>query len=309
MNIKDKTKKIEIKCNKEIFSVLLDEDDFFNLKDNKFVIVKQHGFATVNLLTCEETKKRKSLGKILLNTNKNVYLKNRYTSQSKFELDYRKSNLTVNIKDMEGYSEIARVNFYKNKDKIMSARHSGESYKADIAEKIIKSNSGENSYKAKLTEKDILNIRDEYLSGLVTQDSLAKKYRVSRSTISSIVTFKRWRYFHNREKLNISNINIRELSKNNIIKCYLSVNDFNSNDLVYLKEDNLFYYIKKVNDEGLVYMEVRNNNNEILVRSDLLFNDIINPYTKREYSIAYKYPVKTPVSLLVDYVDKLRAYI
>lgn len=59
-------------------------------------------------------KRRKSLGKIVLETDRNVYMKDRYISKDKYVLNYRKENLSTNIKDMEGYSEAARKKYHDN---------------------------------------------------------------------------------------------------------------------------------------------------------------------------------------------------
>lgn len=305
---KENVIKLELKSGQTIYTVLLNSDDYKRIEGKKMAIIKQHGHATVNIFLEEGYKKKKSLGKFILETDKNVYLKNRLISDSNI-LDYRKENLTLSIKDMVGYTDIAREHFYKNKDKIMSARHKKGVYQSSIAEKIIKNKSGEKSYRAKLTNNDVINIRERYVSGLITQEKLAKEYGVSRSTISSIVTYKRWKDFHLRPLSNLNKKNVILLDKKSESKKHLSFFDFNDDNLFYLKDDNLVYYLEKINDNGLVYLEVRNKKNDVLVRSDLLFSDYLNSQTNREYSIACKYPVKTPIKDLVSYVDKLKMYI
>lgn len=302
-------KKILVKAGQAIYEILLDEEDFFNVFDKKIAIIKQRGHASANLYLGDNYTKKKSLGKFILNTDRNVYLKDRLISKNKLVLDYRKNNLCINIKEMEGYSEIARENFFKNKDKVFKARHKGGTYQASVAEKIIKKKSGEKNYRAKLTDNDIKAIRERYVPGIVTQDSLAKEFGVSRSTISSIVTYKRWRNFHFRNIKCLDKRDVVSLNKKNKPRRYFSFLDFEDNKLVYLKDDKLIYYVERINEEGLVYLEVRNDRNDIIIRSDLLFSDELNNHTNREYSIAYKYPVKTSINDLVCYVEKLKEYI
>lgn len=305
----DNLKEIHINSGQDVYTVLLDNEDFKLIENKKLVIIKQHGHATVNIYLEDGCKQKKSLGKFILKTNKNVYLKNRLISEDKTFLDYRKDNLTTNIKDMIGYSDIARENFFKNKEKIMRGRHKDGVYQASIADKIIKKKSGEGHYSAKLTSQDIVDIRKKYVPGLITQDKLAKEYGVSRSTISSIVTYKRWRNFHLRDVNSLEKNKVIFLTRKKCIKKYLSFFDFKDSSWFYLKDDNLVYYLERINDDGLVYLEVRNKSNDVLIRSDLLFNEELNSQTNREYSIAYKYPVKTPIRDLVFYVDKLKEYI
>lgn len=305
---KESVIKFNLKSGQAIYTVIVSVEDYKRIENKKMTIIKQHGYATVNIYLEEGFKKKKSLGKFILGTDKNVYLKDRLISENNV-LDYRKENLSVNIKDMLGYSDMARENFYKNKENIMTKRHKKGVYQASIAEKIIKKKSGEKSYRAKLTSQDIIDIREKYIPGIVTQSKLAKEYGVSRSTISSIVTYKRWRDFHIRDNKSLNESEVIFLDKKNEIKKHISFLDFKDDNLFYLKDDRLIYYLERVNDKGLVYLEVRNDNNDIIVRSDLLFSDSLNNQTNREYSIACKYPVKTPINDLVSYVDKLRMYI
>lgn len=302
--------KIIVKCRKEEYTVIVDSDEFDKIKDLDFVVVKQHGFATINIYLDKKTKKRKSLGKIILNTEKNVYLKDRYRNEDKFTLNYQKKNLTTSIKEMEGYTELARENYYKNEEQIMSNRPEKRAYNIDIAKKFMIGKTGEENYSSKLTKDDVEEIRRKYSLGIKNQEQLSREYNVSRSTISSIVTYKRWNDMLSENKRKYSEEVINTLyEKNRTKRDYLSLEELNFNTTYHLKNENLFYYIEEVNENGLVYLEVRDNKKDVIVRGDLLFSDNINNQTKREYSIASKYPVKTPVSVLVSYVDKLKEYI
>ena len=59
--------------------------------------------------------------------------------------------------------------------------------------KISKANSGENNGQAKLTCEKVIEIREAYSNGGLTQRQLAEKYRVSQSVINGIVNNKTWR--------------------------------------------------------------------------------------------------------------------
>ena len=53
---------------------------------------------------------------------------------------------------------------------------------------------GENNWRAKLTSKEILKIRDEYISTETTYKKLAKKYNVGATTIRYIIKRTTWRH-------------------------------------------------------------------------------------------------------------------
>lgn len=309
MNTYDDVKRISIKCGKENYTLIVESDDYYKISDYELVIVKQHGFATVNVYIDKKTKKRKSLGKIILDTEKNVYLKDRYVNENKFTLNYKKSNLTTSIKEMKGYSDLARENYYKNEELIMKNRPEKRAYSIDIANKFMVGKTGEDNYRSKLTESDVKSIRDRYSKGIITQESLAREYNVSKSTISSIITYKRWNDMLNCEKRKYNEKTLKILNRKSHRREQINIDNIKLNSTYHLKDENLYYYIENINNDGLVYMEVRDNNKKVIVRGDLLFREDLNAQTKREYSIASKYPVKTPVNVFVNYVDKLKEYI
>lgn len=53
---------------------------------------------------------------------------------------------------------------------------------------------GEKNWCAKLNEKQVIRIRREYSNGGVTHLDLARKYRVSKSSIRAVVNRKTWRH-------------------------------------------------------------------------------------------------------------------
>lgn len=59
---------------------------------------------------------------------------------------------------------------------------------------------GEKNPKAKLTPEDILAIIAEYKRGEITLNSLGKKYQVSGTTISGIISGKDWRCFNSPQR-------------------------------------------------------------------------------------------------------------
>lgn len=313
MNMKEKKDNIRVlnvKCGKDTYKIIIDDEDYINISDKELVIAKQHGFATVNIYIDKKLKKRKSLGKIILQTEHNVYMKDRYISKDKYVLNYRKENLSTNIKDMEGYSEAARQKYYDNIAKYGVAERKKPIYTNDMAYKFMKGKTGEQSVKSKLSQMDVDCIRETYLNGNVTQESLAKKYKVSRSTISSIITYKRWKDVEDLSKRQYKEdvfkiLNDKNFGENNL----LDLTNIHEYCTYYIDKEELYYYVEKLNEHNLVYMEVRNKDKNIIFKSDLLFLDELNKQTKREYSISSKHPVRTPVSLLVGYVNKLKDYI
>lgn len=117
MNIietKENIKVLNVKIKSENYKIIMDSEDYVKIAGKEIVIVKQHGFATANIYVDNKLKRRKSLGKIVLETDRNVYMKDRYISKDKYVLNYRKENLSTNIKDMEGYSEAARKKYHDN---------------------------------------------------------------------------------------------------------------------------------------------------------------------------------------------------
>jgi len=53
-------------------------------------------------------------------------------------------------------------------------------------------NAGEDNVTSKLTEKEVLQIRHIYSWGVKTQSELAKRFKISQSNISDVVTRKIW---------------------------------------------------------------------------------------------------------------------
>lgn len=303
-------KTIKVFCRSEEFIIKLDNEDYDGLQNLDFVIVKQRGYATVNVYTDKILKTRKSLGKLILKTERNVYMKDRYISINRNILDYRKDNLTINIKDIQGYSDLARENYYKNEDKIIESRCRDREYTIEISNRCMKGKTGEGCYNSKLTRDIVKEIRNKYELGCYTQEKLARQYNVSKSTISSIITFKRWKDVDDKSKRNYNELVVKELiEKNKTFRDRLSYDSIELNKTYYLAEENLFYYLEDLNNDGLVYVEVRDSKKDVLLRGDLYFLDDFNNQTKREYSIATKYPVKTPTNLFIQYVDKLKEYL
>lgn len=71
-----------------------------------------------------------------------------------------------------------------------------ESYKDNERRKVSHgtSNRGEGSGRAKLTSKEVLQIREVYDSGEMTQGELASFYGVTREAINAIVNRRRWKH-------------------------------------------------------------------------------------------------------------------
>lgn len=313
MNIaetKENIKVIDVKIKNENYKIIVDFEDYIKIANKEMIIVKQHGFATANIYVDNKLKRRKSLGKIILQTEKNVYMKDRYVSKNKNVLNYRKENLSTNIKDMEGYSEAARKKYFDNIAKNGIVKRKKILYTNDISYKFMKDKLGEQNVKSKLSKKDIDSIRDIYLTGNVTQEFLAKKYKVSRSTISSIVTYKRWKDTNDLSKRRYKEDILKVLNDKNFGEGSLfDLKNIHSYCTYYIDNEELYYYIERLNEDNLMYMEVRNKDRNIILKGDLLFLDELNKQTKREYSISSKYPAKTPVNLLVMYMNKLKDYI
>lgn len=57
-----------------------------------------------------------------------------------------------------------------------------------------RNNRGVDQRLAKLTEEDVISIRVEYAAGGVTQQDLADKYSISRTSISLAVNYKSWKH-------------------------------------------------------------------------------------------------------------------
>lgn len=53
---------------------------------------------------------------------------------------------------------------------------------------------GERNGRAKLTTQDVLNIRNEYVEGSITQQELSEQYGVARTVISYIIHRKIWKH-------------------------------------------------------------------------------------------------------------------
>lgn len=313
MNIretKENIKILNVNIKNENYKIIIDVEDYMKIVNRKIVIVKQRGFATANIYVDNKVKKRKSLGKIILETDKNVYMKDRYTSKDKYVLNYTKENLSINIKDMEGYSEVARKQYYANIANNGIVERKKTVYTNDITYKFMKGKVGEQNVKSKLSKRDIDSIREIYLTGNITQELLSKQYKVSRSTISAIVTYKRWK--------DVEDLSKRQY-KEDILKVVhdkkfgegslLGLKNIHSYCTYYLYNEELYYYVEKLNQENLIYIEVRNKYRNIIFKSDLLMLDELNKQTKREYSISAKYPARTPVYELVEYLNKLKHYI
>lgn len=299
---------LKVKCAKEEYDVILDYDDYIGLENNHFTVVKQHGYATINVYTDIVSKKRKSLGKIILNTDKNVYLKDRYLNKEKYLLDYRKINLTTSIKEMKGYSEIARDNYYKSLNAGLINK-GFKNYNMNMARTFMSGKVGETNSKSKLTVEKVKEIRQLYSTGDYTQEKLAKVYNVSKSTISSIITFKRWKDidFKSKRTYNAKNINIVRDKK--LFESDIDINSIKLNTTYYIVEEAMYVYIEDLNNEGLVYVEIRDKENNVLTRADIYFLDVNNSQTNRNYSIASMYPARTSNSVFINHFDKLKMYI
>lgn len=63
-----------------------------------------------------------------------------------------------------------------------------------VSEETRKKLRGENSSSAILTERQVLEIREEYSNGLISQRELARKYSVSRGCIVGILNRKTWKH-------------------------------------------------------------------------------------------------------------------
>lgn len=308
LQLEKEFKILKVKCAKEEYSVILDCDDYISLENSRCTVVKQHGYATINVYTDITTKKRKSLGKIILNTNKNVYLKDRYLNKEKYLLDYRKTNLTTSIKEMEGYSEIARDNYYKSLDAGLINK-GFKNYNMNMAKTFMKGKVGEANSKSKLTVEKVKEIRHLYSTGEYTQEKLAKLYNVSKSTISSIITYKRWKDidFESKRIYNTKNVNIVRDKK--FFESDVNINSIKLNSTYYIVEEGMYVYIEDLNNEGLVYVEIRDKENNVLTRADIYFLDVNNSQTNRNYSIASMYPARTSNSVFINHFDKLKMYI
>ncbi len=70
--------------------------------------------------------------------------------------------------------------------------HLGLKFSSDHKKKISLSRRGEGNFFSKLTEPEVLAIREEYVSGVVTQAYLGKKYGVTGGLISEIISRKIW---------------------------------------------------------------------------------------------------------------------
>lgn len=68
----------------------------------------------------------------------------------------------------------------------------GLNHTKETLQKMSLSQRGENHPSCKLTEEDVRNMRNEYEQGGITQDQLAKKYDISRGSVSAIIKRKRW---------------------------------------------------------------------------------------------------------------------
>lgn len=292
---------LKVKCAKDEYSVMMDYEDYIKLKNKDFTVVKQHGYATINVYTNKVNKQRKSLGKILLNTDKNVYLKDRYFNKQKYLLDYRKSNLTTSIKEMEGYSQIARNNYYKSLGAGL-LKHGVRNYNMKVAQNFMNRKNGEDNKKSKLTLDMVREIRQKYSTGAFTQEKLAKSYNVSKSTISSIVTYKRWKDIDFKSKRIYDSKNVSIIRE----KLYFN-RDRIQDGTYYIVKEQKYIYIEKLNEDGLYYIEIRDNKNNVLARADIFFLNDFNNQTKRDYSIASTYPAKTPKSKIFNYFDSIRA--
>ena len=77
-----------------------------------------------------------------------------------------------------------------NPDHLFMGTHSD-----NVADKVAKKRHryGAKHWLSKLTDEEVATIREEYVSGGVSQQILANKYKVSRSRISHIVTGREWK--------------------------------------------------------------------------------------------------------------------
>lgn len=301
-------KVLKVKCAKDEYSVLLDYEDYMDLSENQFTVVKQHGYATINIYTDILTKKRKSLGKVILNTDRNVYLKDRYLNKEQYVLDYRKSNLTTSIKEMSGYSEIARNNYYKSLDAGLIC-NGFKNYSMDMAKSFMNGKIGESNRKSKLTIEKVKEIRKLYSTGEYIQEELANIYNVSKSCISSIITYKRWKDIDFESKRVYKAKNVYIVREKKLFETDIDVDAIKLNNTYYILEEGLYVYFEDLNNNGLVYIEIRNKKGNVLTRADVYFLDVNNNQTNRNYSIASIYPAKTPNNVFAGYFDMLRMYI
>lgn len=263
---------------------LVDSEDVWIVK-NKDFIVRRESYRHINpLLTNRLISKetRQSLATMILKIDKSrrVYMKDNFLNRNQDFLDYRKSNLTLEHEKMNNYGDIIRKHV-KHRDDIL--------------------------YNNKITEEEVIEIRDKYRNqGFLLKD-LADEYEMSITAISDIVTYRTWtdKNNPNLRVFNLNNIKIIEKSHN-------KPNKFTYNDIIdktitfKFMEEKLYFYIEKLPIDKLIYLEVRDIENNFICSVDLYFPNKLGPRAKENFIIGNFYPRKIGKDLIKEYIEKLK---
>jgi len=109
---------------------------------------------------------------------------------SQEELDYRKETFSITQKKLYKNMTMEQKQ-YRSKQMSIGWNNISCEKRNEINQKIRKSHYN-NKKNSKLTETDIIDIRNGYNIKKITQANLSKKYNVSPSTISRIISGERW---------------------------------------------------------------------------------------------------------------------
>ena len=221
---------------------------------------------------------RQSLATLIMHTDKSnrVYMRDNFINNNQDILDYRKSNLTYNQKEMKKYGNIMRKHIRYRKNDLCNN---------------------------KLTEDIVKTIRKEYYKKGDTMKELAERYDVSVTAISNIVRYRTWvmKNDTNIRKFDFSSIKQIKLRtyKENIM-----YSSFKENNSTFQINEILIYY-EKLPIDHLIYFEIRNTNNEFICSFDLYFTERKGYHGKENFILGSFCPQKNR-KVILKYIELLK---